>query len=465
MFRIQISEPTDQDRRDLATTYSSLGNVYVRKGDYASAINAFEKSIALREQIDVPTDQDRRGLATIYNNLGDTHVKKGDDDSAISAFDKAIELRKQITDPRDLDRRDLATFYNNLGNAYVRKHDDDSAISAYEKSIALRGQPIVSTGQDRGDYCRRWLAITYFYLGNVYVRKQCYAFAISAFSEALKFQMQITYRADRDPRDLAIIYRSLGASLTRQFAIEIQHFNYREPKENCLKELGKATESSCPIECIPLLKALYETIQKTTDSEEPLRRIANYGVEFSNSLIETDNQPVLDKFFPKLFLFCEASIKNNPPNMEAISQLRILVLLILKFKDKADIPQNAVDKLNQCEQELKAKQLRLQGIIESCNAPTLVALHAANENLYEELAAKNMRIAELEAQVEKLEKTQEQAKEQLKEIQPASRAVNDSRLWSNANKRKHEEENDNHNQNKQARTPINSQTFSPFERA
>ena len=62
----------DIEHPDLATSYNNIGVVYYHKGDYESALDYFQKALAIREKV-LGVDHPR----TIYvrNNIEETKSK------------------------------------------------------------------------------------------------------------------------------------------------------------------------------------------------------------------------------------------------------------------------------------------------------------------------------------------------------------------------------------------------------
>lgn len=91
----------------------NLGEAYLRKGDYTSALREFLKAETL-----YPDDP------YLQNDLGLTYIGKKKLDLAVKHFKKAIQIKP-----------DFAPAMNNLGTAYIAKKEWDTAI-AYFKEVA-----------------------------------------------------------------------------------------------------------------------------------------------------------------------------------------------------------------------------------------------------------------------------------------------------------------------------------------
>jgi protein O-mannosyl-transferase len=144
-----------------ARSYSALGLVYYREGNYQKAENYFKKSL-----------KEGPYYAKAYNNLGLLYCQKEDWDKGIEYFNKALLL-----DPN------LIKAHSNLGLAYVEKKKLDKAIKSYKQIIEVNP----------------YLAESYSNLGQAYLIKKEYQKAISYFKKALNLNPH-----------LAEVYSNLG---------------------------------------------------------------------------------------------------------------------------------------------------------------------------------------------------------------------------------------------------------------
>jgi Tfp pilus assembly protein PilF len=130
----------------------NLGEAYLRKGDYTSALREFLKAETL-----YPDDP------YLQNDLGLTYMGKKKLDLAVKHFKKAIKIKP-----------DYAPAMNNLGTAYIAKKEWDTAI-AYFKEVA--NNLIYTT--------------PHFPLSNLgwaYYNKKDYALAEKYYLDALKIE-------------------------------------------------------------------------------------------------------------------------------------------------------------------------------------------------------------------------------------------------------------------------------------
>jgi Flp pilus assembly protein TadD len=129
--------------------YFILGIAYVNQGDYAMAIKSYNKAIKLKPDYEA------------YYNLGIAYRKQSDYARAIESYNKAIELMP-----------DYAEAHYNLGNAYYEQGDYARAIESYNKAI-----------EKNPDY-----AGAYYNLGIVYDNQEDYAKAIESYNKAIEIK-------------------------------------------------------------------------------------------------------------------------------------------------------------------------------------------------------------------------------------------------------------------------------------
>ncbi len=165
---------------------SALGIKYFKSENYKEAINAFRKSILIKEdwrsygllgtslmesnQPHEAIDAFRRSLAIredwwAYQRLGEAHMKVGQYSAAIGAFKKSIEINN---DSKLLWRK--SDTYKDLGQAQIRASQYLEAIDTFKEAILMRPDWVLYQG----------LGIALFYRRN-------YLEAIDAFKQSIEF--------------------------------------------------------------------------------------------------------------------------------------------------------------------------------------------------------------------------------------------------------------------------------------
>ena len=165
-----------------ARSYSNLGLVYYREGNYDEAEKWFRKSLEKdpyygkahgnlglnyfkRGEYEKAIENFRKGLQfdpsaeVIYSNIGLVYLIQGRFDEAIENFQKCIELTPY-----------LAETYSNLGQAYLAKDSLDKAIENFKKALDLNPH----------------LVRVYSNLGQAYLAKDMPYEAIKNYKKALE---------------------------------------------------------------------------------------------------------------------------------------------------------------------------------------------------------------------------------------------------------------------------------------
>ena len=137
-------------KQEVATR--NLGEAYLRKGDYTSALREFHKAETLYS-----------GDPYLQNDIGLTYMGKKKFDLAVKHFEKAIKIKP-----------DYAPAMNNLGSAYLAKKEWDTAI-VYFKEVA-----------DNLIYTTPHFPLSN--LGWAYYNKKEYALAEKFYLDALKIE-------------------------------------------------------------------------------------------------------------------------------------------------------------------------------------------------------------------------------------------------------------------------------------
>ena len=183
-FSACTSKENLEQQKQKAEAARTLGEAYLRQGNYAAALRELLKAEAL-----APDDY------FVQNDLGLVYYYKGEQDKAIEHYNKALAIK-----------HDYAPARNNLGNAYAEKKEWDKAIEQYTTVIS---NMLYATPQ-----------FPYSNLGICYYHKKEYSLAEKYFKEALK----ITPDFDRALYGLSKTYIATGrvseAVKVLQFAVE-----------------------------------------------------------------------------------------------------------------------------------------------------------------------------------------------------------------------------------------------------
>ncbi|MFX0064544.1 MAG: tetratricopeptide repeat protein [Candidatus Hermodarchaeota archaeon] len=104
------------------------GILYGHKGELDTALDYYQRSLALREMIGNPQD-----IAGSLNNIAIIYSSKGDLDTALDYYQRSLALHKTIGNSQD-----IAGSLLNIGLIYRSKGELDTALDYLHQSLALK---------------------------------------------------------------------------------------------------------------------------------------------------------------------------------------------------------------------------------------------------------------------------------------------------------------------------------------
>lgn len=113
--------------RELASSYNTIGTVYMRIHDYKKGYEFYRKALQVRLRIDF-----QQGIGQSYSNLGDLFNQMKEYDSALDNLHKAFEIRKKLDDTRGLGR--ILTV---IGSTLTQSGNVRGAISQLNEALAF----------------------------------------------------------------------------------------------------------------------------------------------------------------------------------------------------------------------------------------------------------------------------------------------------------------------------------------
>jgi tetratricopeptide (TPR) repeat protein len=203
--------------RNLAVSYSKLGDLTLSMGDPQEARALYRKYRAISEELRrrAPDSIEHAwDLAMSYSKLGDVALTMGDLQGARALYekDRAIweGLRRRVPESRDY-ARNLAVSYSKLGDVALTIGDLQEARTLYEKDQAI-SQELRRRAPDSIDYARN-LARSHSRLGDL-VRMMGHTQEARLFFDNAREIMEELWRRAPDSvdsaRDLAVSYANLG---------------------------------------------------------------------------------------------------------------------------------------------------------------------------------------------------------------------------------------------------------------
>ncbi len=117
------------DQKRLASSYSILGNVFIRLQKYTQAINCHLNAMEINQQLKLQIE-----VAKSKNNLANAYLRKGDLKDAEESVRAAIKIKKQ----KDKDSALLGSSYAILGDVLSEKGQLEEANVCFNESIKIR---------------------------------------------------------------------------------------------------------------------------------------------------------------------------------------------------------------------------------------------------------------------------------------------------------------------------------------
>ena len=165
--------------------YNLKGSLELRKGDPASAVSHYSKSLNIRKEIGY-----LNSTASTYENLSRVYAQLNQFEKAEEVLFKSIEIRNELNDEIK-----IASAYNDMGNIYLQSGELADAIRYY--LLALKIQ------QQKGAHSEASRTLTN--IGIVYRRLGSNNNALTYFNRALELISEET-----DPVGKAYVYINQG---------------------------------------------------------------------------------------------------------------------------------------------------------------------------------------------------------------------------------------------------------------
>jgi tetratricopeptide (TPR) repeat protein len=190
---IEINKETlSENHPDLATSYNNLGLVYDNLGKHFEALSYYERALAIY-QISSPIDH--RSLAASYNNIGSVYDIMNEYSQALSHYSKALEIYQKNL---PANHPDLAKSYKNTGLVYNKMGEHSKALSCYRKALEIEQKTLPEKHPS--------LATSYYNIAGLYYSMKEYSKAQSHFEKAL----EIFDKTSTNHPNLATFYSNIG---------------------------------------------------------------------------------------------------------------------------------------------------------------------------------------------------------------------------------------------------------------
>ena len=153
---------------------NNIGNIYLRQGNYAIALEYFQQSLAISRNIG-----DQPGEASTLNNIGIIYDLQGSYSDALNYYQQSLAIKRDIGD-----QPGEASTLNNIGIIYQFQGDYAEALEYYQQSLAIH--------RDSDNW--RDEASTLNNIGIIYDLRGNYSKALEYYQQSLTVQRQIDDR-------------------------------------------------------------------------------------------------------------------------------------------------------------------------------------------------------------------------------------------------------------------------------
>jgi CHAT domain-containing protein/Tfp pilus assembly protein PilF len=167
------------DEYGIAAALATLGELAMREGNLAQAVDELQRSVAIYQQLNRGTSYYDYYLAEAFAALGRIYTTAGDHAQALALLNKALTLAKTLSQPER-----IASLLNSLGFLYLEQEDYDQATAYFNQS--LQGY--------RGQENRKEAARVLLNLGVVQQRQGNYDQALEIFRQSLKEAEAVAFK-------------------------------------------------------------------------------------------------------------------------------------------------------------------------------------------------------------------------------------------------------------------------------
>jgi len=197
-------------KRGISTAYNKLGNIFLNKEDYKSALENHMAALKIRKILG-----DKGAIDASYNNLGLVYYHLGNYTESLKSHFAALEIEKALGQ-----KNYIIDSYSNIGLVYTELRDYPTAMKYYTDALKL--------GLETND--KKELANIYNNIGNLYVSQGNYAEALKNHFSSLKVKLE---RGDQN---------GAGTSYITIGMIYAYQGNYAAALKNCFESMKIAKE-------------------------------------------------------------------------------------------------------------------------------------------------------------------------------------------------------------------------------
>ena len=130
---IRLTVYGDSNHPDIAISYCTIGLVYRAQGEYGKALEFHKKCLAI--QLAVYGGSNHPDIATSYGSIGSVYRAQGEYGRALEFYNKCLVVELAMHGNKN--HLAIATCYSNIGSVYREKGEYGRALEFYNKSLAI----------------------------------------------------------------------------------------------------------------------------------------------------------------------------------------------------------------------------------------------------------------------------------------------------------------------------------------
>lgn len=215
---------------EVATSYSSLGNLDRIVGQHDKALHSLNKALDIQTRI---LDNKSLELATTYNRIGILHRVKGEHDQALDFYKKSLSIKREKLGDND---RTIAVMYNNIGNIYRDKGDFEEALKYY-----VQGKEMIS---DTSKKNQNLIAALHSNIGVTYFHKGDYEQALSFLKRSLGMRIKLSGKGSLAA---ANTYNSIGMVFHNSGDYDEGHGYFQKALKIIVEKVGEEHEAATAV--------------------------------------------------------------------------------------------------------------------------------------------------------------------------------------------------------------------------
>lgn len=262
--------------------FNTLGNVYVKIGDYPSALQYYLEALKILEI----ANNDFAVMSRVINNIGIIYTELKNPDKAIEFYNRALAISGQTKD-----KQLKSTLLSNLGICYLDKSDFNKAENYFYKGLEVIGS--------ESNAAKAYILNN---LGTIYLHHDKFDLAMSHFRESLLINKTISdvsgivnaygniAKVHREKSDYkpALEYFNKGLALAQQYTLKTPiPWIYKDISET-YKLLNRPKEALKYYE-------LYEQQKDSLFNKEKATIMSNMEVKYEVEKTEKENIELKNK--------------------------------------------------------------------------------------------------------------------------------------------------------------------------